>query len=150
MRTYEEDGYLITEYDSGTRVKALIQRAEFGTSLARIRAEKIKELNETCEKLIVDGITYNGKKYDFDRDTQLNMLGWQSKIIFCQLNEMPVTTIPWYAQGESCEDMSVNDFIALCGVGEQHKSALITECKRLKEQVNLMSTIEDIRGVMLE
>lgn len=154
MRQYEEDGYLVTEYDSGSIVRSLISEETIPNPeelLVSLKLQKQEEFNRLCEseiesgfELELSGIT---KHYDFDRDTQLNMLGLQSKIIFNVINGTPLTNVSWYASKEPCEDYTVNDFLTLCAYGEQFKTALIEKCKMLKAQLKKCTTIEQVEAI---
>lgn len=120
----------------------------FEVNLDEIKQFKINQLNQLCESEIVAGfelqLSDGLKHYDFDRDTQMNMAALQGKITLMMVLGNPMTEVSWYATQQPCEMYSIQDFLTLCGYGEQFKTVLIEKCKTLKAQVRTCETKEAI------
>ena len=103
-----------------------------GPTLQELKEEKLKEISVWTEKLITNGFTYNGVKYDSDLDTQITMQGIALNVHTAQFAEKYPDGCPvrGYDEGSSIKTihmLSADDVLGFCAALSIH----IGESKKL-------------------
>lgn len=122
-------------------------------TLEEIKNYKISELNTACNQEILSGYKSSVKDieqhYDFDYDTQTNMLAIQNKIILNKILALPAPEIKWYYSGETvCKTWTTDEFLKLCDDADIFKTNRIDTYKALKAQVLNSTTKDEVSSIV--
>ena len=129
----------------------------FNKSLDNFKDNRIKELSELCNTSILSGFDskakdgVNIKHYDFDTDSQTNIMGIQVGIMGAMLKGNTTNFIIEWKNSEQikCEnDWTIPQFIALCQDAEVFKTSLIKKYHDLKENVINAQSEDEIKGII--
>lgn len=121
-------------------------------SFDTIKQEKIKELNQKCNETIINGFysTADGTKklYDFELENQVNLSTKAYQLQIAKLAGQPITTVSYYAKGETCHDYTAEQFLKLAQDGETWKTTNIVKYKDiLKPKVEACKTADEVNVI---
>lgn len=105
-----------------------------------IKSQKLTELSEVCNSIIVSGIDVSGRHYSLSTNDQMNLEGLKNNIT------ETTTYIPYHADGELCTLYSVEDFLNIYKVASEHKIYNTTYYNQLKDMINKMTISSEIEA----
>ena len=108
--------------------------------IEELKENKKQEINQACASLIYSGYDYNNEHYDLSDEDQINMLAWSS--VAQQGN-----SVPYHSSGNPCRVYSDKEFLALVSAITAFKTYNLTYCNLLKQQVDEMADVADIKNV---
>lgn len=111
-------------------------------TLKSIYRFKIQELTNTCQNIIINGISYNGKHYSYNYSDQNNI---------SNLVQMAKTTgmdVPYHADGESCELYSPTDIYTIYIAQEINVTQNTTYLNQLKAYIDTLDDIDVIKNIV--
>lgn len=125
---------------------------EIPINLDDVKAGKIQELSNACNSEILKGFYSDAdgtnKLYDFDLENQVNLSAYKSNILLAKLSGTPLTTVSYYAKGESCHDYTADQFLKLVNDAETFKAECIAKYKdKLKPAVMACTTVDEVNAV---
>lgn len=122
-----------------------VEPIPYEPTLEEIKENKINQLSDTCNFLIINGVDINIdgalEHFSYKEEDQVNI-----KEIF----DLAVqTNVPMYyhADSESCKLYTVEQIINLYATATTNKMHHITYYNQLKEFVNDLETVEDVQNV---
>ena len=101
---------------------------------------KCNQINTQKNKLINDGFTYNGKVYDSDNNSKLNILG---KLIELQINTSDDNVL-WIAKDNTITRFTKVDFITFANSLVNFIELKIFNTRNLKDKINNYDNIEAV------
>ena len=121
-------------------------------SIDEIKQEKIQELNQKCNETIINGFYSDAdrtkKLYDFELENQVNLSTKAYQLQIAKLAGQPITTVSYYAKGETCHDYTSDQFLKLAQDGEDWKTTNIVKYKdKLKPMVEACTTVETVNAI---
>lgn len=110
-------------------------------SFIRLKESKIKELSETCERQIINGIEYNEKHFSYTLADQNNLYN------AFQLSQNTGLSVPYHADDEPCELYSKEDIFCIYVAQQTNLTHHSTYFNQLKLFVNSLETKEEVDNV---
>ena len=109
--------------------------------IEELKANKKQEINQACSSLIYSGYDYNGEHYDLSDEDQINMLAWSSVA-------QQGSSVPYHSSGNPCRIYTSEEFLGLVAAITSFKTYNLTYCNLLKQQVDEMTTPEEVKAVV--
>lgn len=133
---------LILDDDHPTNIG---DRVPYELFLNRKKEEKIKQLDEECEKLIEKGFKSEstGHFYRFNLHDQINF-NMQLTYLSAIGRKEPIS---WKTVDKGVVNHTIEEFLQVCADAETHKRGLIEEFWQLKEKVLLAESLEEINAI---
>jgi len=124
-------------------------------NIDEIKQNKINELSQKCNETIVNGFYSDAdgirKLYDFELENQVNLSTKAYQLQIAKLAGQPITTVSYYAKGESCHDYTADQFLKLAQDGESWKTINIQKYKdSLKSKVMACTTADQVKAITWE
>jgi hypothetical protein len=111
-------------------------------TLDEAKIAKIKELKSIRDAKEVAVITYNGKTYDYDDKARERM-----RIAKDALVDNNIASQTWTCADNTKAELTVADFKAINTLAAQRSGQLHDKYNELKNQVEAMTSIDEIRAV---
>lgn len=114
-------------------------------TLDEVKIAKIKELKAIRDAKEVAIITYNGKTYDYDDKARERM-----RIAKDTLVDNNIASQTWTCADNSKAELTVADFKAINTLAAQRSGQLHDKYNELKNKVEAMTSIDEIRAVQFK
>jgi hypothetical protein len=130
-------------------------KARINQNIDLIKQGKINELNQKCNQAIINGFYSDAdgtkKLYDFELENQVNLSTKAYQLQIAKLAGQPITTVSYYAKGETCHDYTEEQFLKLALDGETWKTTNIVKYKdKLKPMVEACKTADEVKSITWE
>ena len=116
-------------------------------TLEEVKAEKIKEISEACEKKIYDGIDVEisgeVKHFSLKIEDQLNL----NRLAFIYRDAKEDCGIVYHADGELCSEFLKEDFFKIVNEASEFISKETEKCNRLMKEVEELLEIGEVLKV---
>lgn len=116
-------------------------------TLEEVKAEKIKEISEACEKKIYDGIDVEisgeVKHFSLKIEDQLNL----NRLAFIYRDAKEDCGIVYHADGELCSEFLKEDFFKIVNEASEFISKETEKCNRLMKEVEGLLEIGEVLAV---
>ena len=110
--------------------------------LIEAKINKISELTQACQNIILNGIDYNGKHYTYNYSDQNNI----SNLI--QMAKTTGMDVPYNADGDLCELYSPADIYAIYISEEINVTQNTTYLNQLKAYVDTLEDIDSVNNIV--
>lgn len=110
--------------------------------LIEAKINKISELTQACQNIILNGIDYNGKHYTYNYSDQNNI----SNLI--QMAKTTGMDVPYHADGDLCELYSPADIYAIYISEEINVTQNTTYLNQLKAYVDTLEDIDSVNNIV--
>lgn len=110
--------------------------------LIEAKINKIFELTQACQNIILNGIDYNGKHYTYNYSDQNNI----SNLI--QMAKATGMDVPYHADGDLCELYSPADIYAIYIAEEINVTQNTTYLNQLKAYVDTLEDIDSVNDIV--
>lgn len=113
----------------------------------RERGLKIDELNDSCNKAINEGFSFNGSFFQFNPNDQSN---FNQQLAFL-LMDQDIQTVTWKTENKGIQNFTRDEFIEACKAGEAHKRNNIGKYWTLKQYIltHEFTSVEEIQAIDL-
>lgn len=134
-------GYRV-DFKSATDFNIIAPAKILPETLDEVKIAKIKELKSIRDAKEVVIITYNGKTYDYDDKARERM-----RIAKDALVDNNIASQTWTCADNTKAELTVADFKAINTLAAQRSGQLHDRYNELKNQVEAMTSIDEIRAV---
>lgn len=134
-------GYRV-DFKSATEFNLIAPAKILPETLAEVKIAKVKELKSIRDAKEVAVITYNGKTYDYDDKARERM-----RIAKDALVDNNIESQTWTCADNTKAELSVADFKAINTLAATRSGQLHDEYNNLKNKVEAMTSIDEIRAV---
>lgn len=134
-------GYRV-DFKSATDFNIIAPAKILPETLDEVKIAKIKDLKSIRDAKEVAIITYNGKTYDYDDKARERM-----RIAKDALIDNNIASQTWTCADNTKAELTVADFKAINTLAAQRSSQLHDKYNELKNQVEAMTSIDEIRAV---
>lgn len=134
-------GYRV-DFKSATDFNIIAPAKILPETLDEVKIAKIKELKAIRDAKEVAIITYNGKTYDYDDKARERM-----RIAKDALVDNNIASQTWTCADNTKAELTVADFKAINTLAAQRSGQLHDRYNELKNQVEAMTSIDEIRAV---
>ena len=129
--------FKVTESDETGKILSI----EEYYPIEELKENKKQEINQACSSMIYSGYDYNGEHYDLSDEDQINMLAWSS---IAQQG----SPVPYHSSGNPCRIYTSEEFLSLVAAITSFKTYNLTYCNLLKQQVDEMTNLEEVKAVV--
>lgn len=108
--------------------------------LDALKALKDKKLSE---------FSYNGKVYQIDENSKVNLNGKVSAILLAQNTEKPITQVSWIAKDNTITQFTTLEFLAFSNAVAEHIEQVLFLNDEIRTAINQAKNLDDLNAIEL-
>lgn len=114
-----------------------------------LEIQKHIKLNElkTIKDAKLSEFSYNGKIYQIDENSKVNLNGKVSAILLAQNTEAPITQINWIAKDNTITEFSTAEFLVFSQAVANYIEGVLFKHDQLRTAVNNATSIDEIKAI---
>ena len=118
----------------------------FNDDLEIQRFIKLNELKSIKDSKLSE-FSYNGKIYQIDEGSKVNINGKISAILLSQNTEAPIHSVNWIAKDNTITQFSTAEFLAFSQAVASYIESVLFKHDELRTRVNSASSIDEIKAI---
>lgn len=118
----------------------------FSDDLEIQRFIKLSELKNIKDSELSEFI-YQGKVYQIDDNSKVNINGKISAILLAQSTEKPIESVAWIAKDNTITQFSTAEFLAFSQAVANHIETILFKNDELRTRVNTAKSIDELKEI---
>lgn len=110
-----------------------------------IKLDKLKALKDGK----LSEFSYNGKIYQTDENSKVNLNGKVSAILLAQNTEKPITQVSWIAKDNTISQFTTLEFLAFSNAVAEHIEQVLFLNDKIRNKINQVESVEALKEIGL-